>query len=82
MSLESGERIAITESLAIRLFRITRKYVDQAKRRLSEDKPAEETGERSLLERLIGVDEETATVMMMDMLIAGVDTVSPEGWGY
>ncbi|XP_046751899.1 cytochrome P450 CYP12A2-like [Diprion similis] len=55
--------------------RITSKYVNQSKQRLAE-KQVEDVGDRSMLERLISVDEQTSTVMIMDMLMAGVDTTS------
>ncbi|XP_046491941.1 cytochrome P450 CYP12A2-like [Neodiprion pinetum] len=62
------------------LTRITGKYVDQAKQRLAK-KPVENIGDRSMLERLISVDEHTTTVMIMDMLTAGVDTTSNTATG-
>jgi len=58
---------------------VTLKYVDEAIERL--EKEAKEgvvrpEHEQSVLEKLLKVDKKVATVMAMDMLMAGVDTVS------
>ncbi|XP_066600199.1 cytochrome P450 CYP12A2-like [Prorops nasuta] len=50
------------------------KYINQAKERLS-NQPSDNQ-ERSILEKLLRIDEQTARVMSMDMLTAGVDTTS------
>nr|AAL48134.1 RH04586p [Drosophila melanogaster] len=58
---------------------VTLAYVDEAIERL--DKEAKEgvvrpENEQSVLEKLLKVDRKVATVMAMDMLMAGVDTTS------
>ncbi|XP_033255204.1 probable cytochrome P450 12a4, mitochondrial [Drosophila miranda] len=58
---------------------ITSAYVDEAIERL--EKEAKEgvvrpESEQSVLEKLLKIDKKVATVMAMDMLMAGVDTTS------
>lgn len=38
----------------------------------------DDTHNRSILQRLLDIDEQTAIAMAMDMLIAGIDTVTTE----
>lgn len=54
---------------------ITIKYINQAKERYkNNDGDAEGNHNRSILEKLLAVDERVAKVMSLDMLTAGVDT--------
>lgn len=59
---------------------ITSRYVDEALQRIEEDQrngvPEKPENEKSVLEKLAKIDKKIATVMAMDMLMAGVDTVS------
>ncbi|KAI8115282.1 Cytochrome P450 CYP12A2 [Lucilia cuprina] len=59
---------------------ITSKYVNEAIERLEENTqkggPEKPEHEKSVLEKLIKIDKKIATVMAMDMLMAGVDTTS------
>lgn len=55
--------------------RIAIKYINQAKERLH-NKSEPETKEKSVLEKLLVIDEQTAYVMALDMFTAGVDTTS------
>ena len=54
-------------------FRFSKKYITKAKERL--DKKSNSQDE-SMLQKLLKIDEETAQIMAMDMLVAGIDTVS------
>lgn len=54
---------------------VSKKYVDLARENMKAN-PAENEDEMSVLEKLIKVDKKTAVVMAMDMLFAGIDTVS------
>lgn len=63
-----------------KLLEITTTYINEAIQRLEQEK---ENGlreraeyEKSVLEKLLKIDKKIATVMAMDMLMAGVDTVS------
>ncbi|KAM7362618.1 cytochrome P450 CYP12A2-like [Cochliomyia hominivorax] len=59
---------------------ITSTYVNEAIKRLEEDRkngvPEKPDNEKSVLEKLSKIDKRIATVMAMDMLMAGVDTTS------
>ncbi|XP_013107497.2 cytochrome P450 CYP12A2 [Stomoxys calcitrans] len=59
---------------------ISRKYVNEAIQRIEEDRsqgvPEKPESEQSVLEKLITIDKKIATVMAMDMLMAGVDTTT------
>lgn len=54
---------------------ISRKYVEIATKKFKEN-PSRNEDEMSVLEKLVKVDKKTAVVMAMDMLFAGIDTVS------
>lgn len=62
------------------LLEISNKYVNEAIERIEEDKrngvPEKADSEKSVLEKLVKVDKKIASVMAIDMLLAGVDTVS------
>lgn len=58
---------------------ITVKYITEVLKRLEEERKFSKNkpdSEKSILEKLLKVDKKIATVMAMDMLMAGVDTVS------
>lgn len=59
---------------------ITKNYVDEAIERLEKERESgvaeKPENEKSVLEKLIKIDRKIAMVMAMDMLMAGVDTVS------
>ncbi|XP_023294404.2 cytochrome P450 CYP12A2-like [Lucilia cuprina] len=59
---------------------ITSSYVNEAIERIEEERkngvPEKPENEKSVLEKLIKIDKKIATVMAMDMLMAGVDTSS------
>ncbi|XP_065371244.1 cytochrome P450 CYP12A2-like isoform X2 [Calliphora vicina] len=59
---------------------ITSSYVNEAIERIEEERksgvPEKPEHEKSVLEKLIKIDKRIATVMAMDMLMAGVDTTS------
>lgn len=60
------------------LYGTSAKYINKAKDRLSEN-PNEQ--DESMLQRLLKIDESTAKVMAMDMLVAGIDTTANSaGW--
>lgn len=61
-------RYAFSCSIAI-------KYIHQAKEKLRNETTSN-TRERSVLDKLLFIDEQTACVMALDMLTAGVDTVN------
>lgn len=48
--------------------------IEEAKKRI-ESKENTSNGEPSVLEKLLKIDSKVATVMALDMLLAGVDTV-------
>lgn len=57
-------------------FSISAMYIDQAKQRIKErghDIPDED---KSVIEKLLAVDEKVAVMMANEMLMAGIDTVS------
>ncbi|XP_037815904.1 cytochrome P450 CYP12A2-like [Lucilia sericata] len=59
---------------------ITSSYVNEAIERIEEDRkkgvPEKPENEKSVLEKLIKIDKRIASVMAMDMLMAGVDTTT------
>ncbi|XP_065371242.1 cytochrome P450 CYP12A2-like [Calliphora vicina] len=59
---------------------VTSSYVNEAIERIEEERksgvPEKPEHEKSVLEKLIKIDKRIATVMAMDMLMAGVDTTS------
>lgn len=59
---------------------ITKNFVEEAIQRLEAEResgtPEKPDNEKSVLEKLIKIDKKIAMVMAMDMLMAGVDTVS------
>lgn len=60
---------------------ITLSYVEEAIQRLereAKDGVVKPESEQSVLEKLLRVDKKVATIMAMDMLVAGVDTVNFE----
>lgn len=58
-------------------FRISTKHINRAKAKLQEmPSNQKDLHEGSILEKLLSIDEQTAYVMALDMLTAGVDTVS------
>jgi len=57
-------------------FSISMKHIDRAKTKFREAENQTSPHESSVLEKLLSIDEETARVMALDMLTAGVDTVS------
>lgn len=54
---------------------ITVGYVNEALERLEREPSDKPESEQSVLEKLSKIDKKIATVMAMDMLMAGVDTV-------
>lgn len=54
---------------------ITVGYVNEALERLEREPSDKPESEQSVLEKLAKIDKKVATVMAMDMLMAGVDTV-------
>ncbi|XP_075148685.1 cytochrome P450 CYP12A2-like [Haematobia irritans] len=62
------------------LLEIGSKYVNEAIQRMEENHrkgvPEKLENEKSVLEKLIKIDKKIATVMAMDMMLAGVDTTS------
>ena len=56
------------------------KYIDEALKRIDLDSEgkftSEENKEKSVLEKLLKIDRKIAVVMALDMMMAGVDTVS------
>lgn len=54
---------------------ITVGYVNEALERLEHEPSNKPESEQSVLEKLLKIDKKVATVMAMDMLMAGVDTV-------
>lgn len=58
------------------LFRITKKYIDDAIRKLDNEKLVGSPDRvPSVFEKLVAVDRHVAVIMALDMLIAGVDPV-------
>ena len=59
---------------------VTSSYINQAIERLEQEqqegRAENPEQEKSVLEKLLKIDKKIATVMAMDMLMAGVDTVS------
>ncbi|XP_023033142.1 cytochrome P450 CYP12A2 [Drosophila willistoni] len=55
---------------------VTSYYVNEALTRLEQNPTIKPEHEKSVLEKLIKIDKKVATVMAMDMLMAGVDTTS------
>ncbi|XP_057319460.1 cytochrome P450 CYP12A2-like isoform X2 [Microplitis mediator] len=53
--------------------RIASKHIDDAKLKFAKY-PKSNTNERSVLESLLSIDEQTAYIMALDMLTAGIDT--------
>lgn len=58
------------------VFSISLKRVDEAMERLKKSENQKSDREASVLEKLLKIDRKVAVVMAMDMLLAGVDTVS------
>lgn len=60
------------------IFRITHKYCQETLKEIEEKKQRGENNQEvySILEKLLLIDEKLAVVMAMDLLLAGVDTVS------
>lgn len=56
------------------LFSCTSNFVDKALEKL-QNKSEDDTGEMSVLEKLLKIDRNLAIMMVLDMLMAGVDTV-------
>lgn len=59
--------------------KVTLEYVNEAKERIDADAKkgiVKSESEQSVLEKLLKIDKKVATIMAMDMLMAGVDTVS------
>ncbi|EFN89967.1 Probable cytochrome P450 12a5, mitochondrial [Harpegnathos saltator] len=52
------------------------KHVDRAKTKFMEQPSNASAGERSILEKLLHIDERTARVMAADMFTAGIDTTA------
>lgn len=59
-------------------FRIISKHIEQAKMRYETTNSSTNLHDRSVLEKLLRVDKQMAQVMALDMLTAGIDTVSSE----
>lgn len=58
------------------LSRVSKSYIDEAKKTIQKrdhDIPEED---RSIIEKLLAIDEKVATMMANEMLLAGIDTVS------
>ncbi|KAL0112643.1 hypothetical protein PUN28_012133 [Cardiocondyla obscurior] len=53
---------------------ISRKYIEQAKLKYEAMDNSADPSEHSILEKLLRIDKQTAEVMALDMLTAGVDT--------
>lgn len=61
-------------------YSISAKYIEEAKQRFEErghDIPDED---KSVLEKLLAVDEKVAIAMANEMFMAGIDTVSKVMW--
>lgn len=57
-------------------FRIASKHIEQAKTKYETIGNSTDLHDRSVLEKLLRIDKQTAQVMALDMITAGVDTVS------
>lgn len=66
------------QSLSLTIsFRIAIKYVDQVKMKLDETTNNDANSHnRSILQKLLRLDKQIARVMALDMLTAGIDSVS------
>lgn len=66
------------QSLSLTIsFRIAIKHVDEARMKLHETTDNDTNSHnRSILQKLLHLDKQMARVMALDMLTAGVDTVS------
>lgn len=65
--------------LSLSFISTTSKFIDAALEKLQQKaKDGDESGEMSVLEKLLQIDRNLAIMMSLDMLMAGVDTVS---WG-
>jgi len=60
----------------MRSFSISGKHIDRAKTNFREAANKTSPQESCVLEKLLAIDEQTAHVMALDMITAGVDTVS------
>lgn len=58
---------------------LTLKYVDRGIEALQRKESSDTKREASVLEKLLKIDRHVAVVMTMDMIFAGVDTVSMSG---
>uniref|UniRef100_A0A336MMT9 CSON003993 protein n=1 Tax=Culicoides sonorensis TaxID=179676 RepID=A0A336MMT9_CULSO len=57
---------------------VTLEYVDEAIKRIQEQKSIRAVEQQGVLEKLLKVDKETAVIMAMDMLIVGIDTTTSQ----
>jgi len=57
-------------------FSISSKHINRAKTKFREEANKANPREICVLEKLLDIDEQTANVMALDMITAGVDTVS------
>lgn len=57
-------------------FRIASKHIERAKTKYETMGNSTDLHDRSVLEKLLRIDKQTAQVMALDMLMAGVDTVN------
>lgn len=55
--------------------RLCTKYIEQAKTQINERKYDIPEEDKSIVEKLIAIDERVAIMMAVEMLLAGVDTV-------
>lgn len=60
----------------INLYSISTKYIEQAKQRIKDRDHEVPDEDKSVLEKLLAVDEKVAIMMANEMLMAGIDTVS------
>lgn len=63
------------------LHEISNKYIKRAKEKLGETTDNTDLQNRSILEKLLRIDEETAYVMALDMLMGGIDTTGNAAGG-
>lgn len=54
---------------------ITDKYVQEAVERIEKSTEVKSDAEKSVLEKLLGINRKYAVIMALDMMFAGVDTV-------
>lgn len=58
------------------IFRLSEMYIKQARKKINEREHDIPDAEKSIIEKLLAIDEKVAIVMANEMLMAGIDTVS------